>query len=661
MNTFAAFSPRRLGQIARIVSVTALTAGTGAMIPRAVAVSEPSALTGQKQNYAYSWEQEIKEGADADKEITQQMGLYDNPDVQAYVQAVGQRVLAASTFADATTPEMYRQTKFTFRVLDSSVVNAFALPGGYVYVTRGLLAHVDNEAQLAVVLGHEIGHVAARHASQQARRSQWSQIGLELGAALGQAVLGDRMPNLASNVMNTGSQAMQVFLLRYSREAETQADTLGVTYASRAGYAAADSARFFAALQRLAAQDSSGLPTWMSSHPDPGNRAAHVLELANADRAGNKTRGEEELLRHIDGLVIGNDPRQGFASNGVFYHPTLHFQVPVATGWKVDNQPDAVVFTDPNGRGVLGLKLASASRTHDAATQFVSQNNVQVVANGDTMINGLPATVIIGQAAMKDGTMGVWDAFVELDGKVYSLLGYAPPQSFEQLRPTFESVAAGFSRLRDPRLASVQPTRLRIVRADRTAPFAAFVPTSLPPDFKPETLAIMNQVALNETVPQGTALKVPTPSTEIPVAPASTMASPPTTTYPDAQTYPSTSTSYPSAPANPSSTYPSYPPSSSNPYPNYPSQPTYPTATPSPSTTYPDANNYPPNYPQSSSNPNYPPQQTYPQQYPQTQYPATQYPPVQYPSPQYPNQGAPQYPQRGTSYPQFPQPPQQNR
>jgi len=158
----------------------------------AFAASEPSAITGQKKTYAYSWQQEVELGAQADKEITQEMGLYDNPQLQAYVEQVGQRVLQASNFTGPSSPEIYRNTKFTFRIIDDPVVNAFALPGGYVYVTRGLLAHVQNEAQLAVVMGHEIGHVVARHSSQQARRNQWGQIGVIAGAILGQKVLGEK-------------------------------------------------------------------------------------------------------------------------------------------------------------------------------------------------------------------------------------------------------------------------------------------------------------------------------------------------------------------------------------------------------------------------------------------------------------------------------------
>ena len=668
MNTsFTSFSALT-GKHLRFYAALAGALAVGLCAPRVDAATEPSALNGQKKSYAYSWQQEVQQGADADKEITQQMGLYDNPQVQAYVQSVGQRVLAASTFADPNTPQMYRDTKFMFRVLDSSVVNAFALPGGYVYVTRGLLAHVDNEAQLAVVLGHEIGHVAARHASQQARRSQWSQLGVIAGAILGQAVLGERAPNIAQNVINTGGQALQVFMLRYSREAENEADTLGVGYALNAGYAAETSARFFDALRRLSNEEGKGLPTWLSTHPDPGNRADHVMQLVSERRAGPngsnvaRTIGEDEYLRHIDGIVIGDDPRQGFTRNGVFYHPTLHFQVPVAPNWKVDNQPTAVVFQEPSGRATMGLRVATANRTHDAATQFVSQNNVHVTASGDTAVNGLPATVIVGQAQTDQGQVGVWNAFIELEGKVYSLLGYAPAQAFEQVRPTFESVAAGFSPLRDPRLASVQPARLRIARADHKAPFASYIPTSLPPDTSAESVAIMNQVALNEPVPQGAALKIPdvsamAASSAIPATVPADTNSP--TGYPDTSNYPPQQPNYPSS-------YPSSYPNSSG----YPSGTQYPPANgypPQYPQSYPPASGYPPSsttYPQSypntgsgypSSSPSYPPSQTYP---PQSGYPNSNGYPSTSPTQSYP----PSYPQSSTTYPQssgYPTYPQQ--
>jgi predicted Zn-dependent protease len=535
-------------------------------------VSEPSAITGKKKSFGYSWEQELQLGAESDKEITAEMGLYENPALQTYVESVGQRVLQSSDFREANTPEMYRNTKFTFRVLDSPVVNAFALPGGYVYVTRGLLAHVQNEAQLAVVLGHEVGHVIARHSSQQARRAQLGQIGLIAGAVLGQAVLGDKVGDMGQ-LMNMGGQALEMFMMRYSREAEYESDSLGVGYAKRAGYAAAESSEFFHSLQRISQSEGKTIPTWQSTHPDPGDRAKRVVELAAKTPASSGAAplvGEEEYLRRIEGIVIGDDPREGFARNGVFYHPTLRFQFPVAQGWKVDNQKTAVVMGEPNGRALMGLRLTPESRARDAAAKFVQGAKVQVVASGDTTINGLPATVVIGQAAIEQGTVGIWNAFIEMDNRVYSFLGYAPAQIFNQMRPTFEGVTGGFSPLRDTYAVNVQPARLRLVRAEQNVPFASFVPTSLPNEITADRLAVMNQLDLNQPVRAGRLLKIPDASGAFTPAWGAQPAQPGPYPGQPPQGYPQ---NYP-PPSYPAQQYPQPPPQGypypQNPPPNWP-------------------------------------------------------------------------------------------
>ena len=556
------------------------------MLMLGACVSEPSAVTGKTQRFGYSWEQELQLGAEADKEITEEMGLYENPGVQTYVESIGQRVLQQSTFSDPNTPEMYRNTKFTFRVLDSPVVNAFALPGGFVYVTRGLLTHVQNEAQLAVVLGHEIGHVVARHSSQQAKRAQYGQIGLIAAAILGQQVLGDKVGNMG-DLVNMGGQALELFMMRYSREAEHESDNLGVQWAQRAGYSAAESAKFFNSLHRLAEGEGKVLPTWQSTHPDPGDRAGRVREVAAKTPTATGAApivGEEEFLRRIEGIVVGDDPREGFTQNGVFYHPSLQFQFPVAPGWKVDNQKAAVVMADPNGRALMGLRMAPGTRARDAAAEFAQKAGVQVTSGGDTTINGMPASVIIGQAQTEQGVVGVWNAFVEMDNRVYSFLGYSPAQVFNQMRPTFESVAGGFSRLRDSYAMNVQPARLRIVRADHSAPLASFVPTSLPRELTAEKVAIMNQVNLNEPIAPGRLIKIPDTSPQPTTQPG----------YAPQQPYPQQQPSYP---------YPQqgYPPQAYPPQQSYPPQQGYPQ-------TYPPQQPYPPQ-------PGYP-QQSYPQQYP---------------------------------------------
>src|SRR6185436_10592360 len=198
-------------------------------------VTERSPITGKSRAYAFSWSQEQQLGKQANQEIVQQYGLYDDPQLQGYVRQIGERVLAETELRDPKAPAQYQNTPFTFQVLDTDVVNAFALPGGYVYVTRGLLAHLDNEAQLAVVLGHEVGHVAARHAARQALRAQVGQVGLIAGAILGQQVLGES----AGQLVNLGGNALQLFMLKYSRDAEREADQLGVKYSATKGYDAA--------------------------------------------------------------------------------------------------------------------------------------------------------------------------------------------------------------------------------------------------------------------------------------------------------------------------------------------------------------------------------------------------------------------------------------
>jgi predicted Zn-dependent protease len=178
------------------------------------------------------------------------------------------------------TDAQFRETPFTFRVLDSPVVNAFALPGGYIYVTRGLLSHLDNEAQLAVVLGHEIVHVAARHASRRAFEQQLGQVGLLGGAILGGQVFGGQA---AQAILDLGGTAAQLLFLRYGRDDEREADELGVEYAALVGYQTEEAAEFFRSLRRIGEEQQQGLPTWMSTHPDPGEReqSMHRLRTAN--------------------------------------------------------------------------------------------------------------------------------------------------------------------------------------------------------------------------------------------------------------------------------------------------------------------------------------------------------------------------------------------
>ena len=279
--------------------------------------------TGGDSSVGYTWEQERQIGAESDAAIVAQYGIYNDPQTTAYVNRIGERVLANSDMRAPDTPAKFRNTPFTFRVLDSPVVNAFALPGGYVYVTRGLMSHLDNEAQLAVVLGHEIGHVAARHSSRQVAKQQRGQIGLIAGAILGGAVLGG---GATESILNLGGQSLGLLFLKYGRDAEREADREGVEYSEQSGYKASEGSEFFRSLKRLSAQSGGGLPNFLSTHPDPGEREQKIRELA-AEYGNRGTEvNEQQYLNQLNNMPLGEDPRQGFTENGMFYHPELRFQ-----------------------------------------------------------------------------------------------------------------------------------------------------------------------------------------------------------------------------------------------------------------------------------------------------------------------------------------------
>ncbi len=467
-----------------------------------------SPVTGDRRAYGYSWEQERKIGEQSDKQIIATYGVYDNEELSEYVESVGQLVLEHSDMRGPEVAERFRETPFTFRVLDSPILNAFALPGGYIYVTRGILAHMQNEAQLAVVLGHEIAHVAARHASQRKFEQSLGQIGLLGGAILGQEVLG--LP--AQQILNLGSTATQLLFLRYSRGDERESDDLGVEYAAKAGYEVSEGAGFFGVLERMGEQQEGGLPTWMSSHPDPGNRAETIRQLAerwNEQLETDMTRvDQEEFFGRLDNIVLGSDPRQGFVRGSSFYHPELAFQFGVPAEWKVSNQPAQVQMIGPNEQAALIFQIAQdASSPQDAARSLTQQQGIVAVGEQQLEINNMPAHELVARFSQQGQTYRLLITAIELEDTIYRFVGYTSESRFANYRDTFRSSSRSFDRLTDPDLLNVQPTRLQITAADQTSPLRDLLPAELPSDLTAEGLAIMNQRELDETIEAGTPIK----------------------------------------------------------------------------------------------------------------------------------------------------------
>lgn len=464
-------------------------------------------VSGNRRALGYSWEEEKKLGQQADQQIQQQFGFYDDENLNAYVRRVGQEVLQESHLRRPDTPEKFRNTEFTFRVLDSPVINAMALPGGYVYVTRGLMAHLNNEAQLSLVLGHEVAHVAARHASQQAAKQQFAQLGLIAGA------IGGEIAGLSGgSILQLGSQAAQLLFLSYSRDNEREADRLGVEYASLAGYKAQEGAAFFHSLERIQEQSGQDIPTWQSTHPDPGDRQERVAELAQqwAPKAPEQRVQQEEYYSSIEGIVLGQNPRQGFTQSGMFYHPELRFQFPVPRNFSVTNQPTVVAIVAPDQQAVIQFTISEGSSAQAAARQLAGQEGIQVIEQGPARSGRLPAYAVEARAQTQQGqTLHLLSYYVEYDGNVYNFLGVTEESRYATYENIFLDTMRGFAPLNDPEILNVEPTRLEIHPAGRTAAFQSFLPSPLPRDLTAEGVAIMNQVRLDQQIERGRPLKLP--------------------------------------------------------------------------------------------------------------------------------------------------------
>ena len=325
-------------------------------------------------------EKEKALGKQSDPSIIATYGLYENDELQAFINEKGKEMAAISHRPDLD---------YQFRILDSPIINAFAVPGGYVYFTRGILANFNNEAEFAGVLGHEIGHITARHSAKQYTRQILGQVGLMAGLVLSEDF---------RRYANEASQAMQMIFLKFGRDQESQSDKLGVQYSSKVGYDAHHMANFFNTLHRMREQSGSTMPSFMSTHPDPLDRYNKVGEMATKyqnENSGEYSTNRDKYLKMIDGLIYGEDPRQGYVENSVFYHPELKFQFPVPNSWKTVNSPQQVQIVSPEGDAAIIMMLAQEKSLDEAASKFVEGNKLTLVNSEKTRINGLQAIVFV--------------------------------------------------------------------------------------------------------------------------------------------------------------------------------------------------------------------------------------------------------------------------
>lgn len=455
-------------------------------------------VTGKKQIVLMSEEQEITMGKEADPEILAQYGLYENAALQDFITKKGKEMAAISHRPNLN---------YEFKILDSDVLNAFAVPGGYVYFTRGIMAHFNNEAEFAGVLGHEIGHITARHSVSQQTKAVLGQVGL-----IGSMILVPQVAEFAEPL----SQGLGLLFLKFGRDAETQSDELGVEYSSKIGYDAKEMAGFFKTLDRKsAASGNEELPDFLSTHPNPGSRNIAVMNLSidwkNKLKLNNPSVNRDSYLRKIEGLVYGEDPRQGFLENNVFYHPELKFEFPVPQDWNYQNTPQRVQLAPKDGKAILIMTLANGNNLQAAADKAVADNNLKIIESNNLKINGLNAISILADVKAKEGeqtsSTRTLSYLIQFNDSIYHLLGASSISDFQKYSGFFSNSMKNFKELKDISKLNKKAERIRIKTVQKSGTLKQVLASFKVPESRIEELSILNGMMLTDEVKQGTLIK----------------------------------------------------------------------------------------------------------------------------------------------------------
>ena len=448
-------------------------------------------VTGRRELSLVSESQEISMGLQAADAAKTSMGLVEDPALQQYVTGLGMPMAKASERPNLP---------WTFTVVDDPTVNAFALPGGPVFVTRGILAHMNSEAQLVSVLGHEIGHITAKHSVSQMSKAQLAQIGV-VAAVVVNPELGD--------LAGAASQGLGLLFLKFGRDDETEADRLGFRYMTRALYDPSEMAEMFRTLDRLGGGGEGRVPEWLSTHPNPGNRVEDTkARIAQATLPAGLKVEREPFLRRLDGIVFGDNPRQGFFRGTTFLHPDMKFQFDFPSGWKTQNQATQVAGVSSAQDAMVTLTLAGTTTPSEALTKFLTAQGMSGRSQSNAAINGFSAASAAFTSTSTDGSsVAGWVAFVSLDGQTLRLLGYTPSAKFSTYDGTLRTAVTSLRRLTDQAALNVQPARLRLVRITSPMTVEQFN-RQYPSTITIAQLALINGVAVDGTLRAGLVKRV---------------------------------------------------------------------------------------------------------------------------------------------------------
>ncbi len=446
------------------------------------------------------------EGAKAHPQLLEEFGgLYEGPQ-SAYVTRVGRGVAAQSGLAAAP-------NEFTISLLNSPVNNAFAIPGGYVYVTRQLMALMNNEAELASVLGHEVGHIAARHSQKRNAKASRAGLGAILATVLGGVLLGDNGARLGQQL---GSALAQRYVLSYSRAQEYEADDLGITYLARSGYEPLAASTMLASLASQTALDArrdgrndKALPEWASTHPDPASRVVRARQKASQMVPQGRQTNREAFLQMLDGIIYDDDPQQGIVEGRSFQHPGLRLAFTAPSGYVMSNGSKAVSINGAGGQaqfsagpyqGDLDAYLGRVFRSVGGQTQLAYSPPRR------TVVNGLPTSYAIARANTSSGPVDVTVFAYE----------FGPTQAYHLVAITragaapFEGLFQSVRRLSAEEAGNIRPRRIAITTVKAGDTVASLATKMAYTDYQIERFRVLNGLAEAEGLRPGQKVKLVT-------------------------------------------------------------------------------------------------------------------------------------------------------
>lgn len=450
-------------------------------------------VTGEKELSLISASQEKAIGEQTDLEIRAQYGLVEDQQLVSYIDGIGRAIV----------PHTHRpDLEYHFAVLDTPVINAFAVPGGYVYVTRGILALISNEAELATVLGHELGHISARHSLKRMSQMILVQTGLAVVSAVDKRL---------ADIAGLASVGLQLLFLKYSRDDEYQADSLGVAYSRRAGWSPVFMIDFFHSLEQLG--DLSGgrpLPGFLSTHPLTKDRIEKVKAMITEEDSKLKIN-QNAYLQHLQDLVFGDDPRQGFVEKGKFYHPQLRFVFSIPEEWPVQNTASQVRLSSKDGQAALILMVEKSSEDLPtyASKKIANLRGARLLGEDRLETRNFPSYHAYYLMESSEGeAIYVRLGLIRYGEYIFSFYGLAQWRNYPSYDEKFKNVIRSFDELRDPVYLNRQPLRMKLVRAGGKEKINQLLEKEgVPKNLWPQ-LAIMNKVELEAVPSAGTLIKI---------------------------------------------------------------------------------------------------------------------------------------------------------